>query len=129
MYTIIHHDTDETIELVRDVRHAHPAWVHAQCGTASEADLQSMIDQLWVGPYMDGRLDECGIGVRCLRITAAGGITFRATLIDGAKSDFLGSMEFGSIDDDGQYEQDDDEIIAEAREQFGVDASVEARVW
>lgn len=37
-------------------------------------------------------------------------------------------MEFGSIDDDGQYEQDDDEIIAEAREQFGVDASVEARV-
>lgn len=30
--------------------------------------------------------------------------------------EYLGSFEFGTIDDDGQYEQDDDEVIAEAAE-------------
>ncbi len=49
-----------------------------------------------------------------LVITAQGGIRFHASL-DGA---FLGAFEFGSIDSDGQYEQEDDEIVEAALETF-----------
>lgn len=59
-----------------------------------------------------------------LIIVAIGGIGFQVSL----RGDFLGSMEFGSIDADGQYEQDDDEIIEAAREQFQIDESIPAVV-
>ena len=65
---------------------------------------------------------------KSIRIVAAGGTSFQVSLIDGEDHDYLGSMEFGSINDDGQYEQDDDEIIAEAREQFGLGESIPAIV-
>ncbi|TAN06126.1 MAG: hypothetical protein EPN38_09325 [Rhodanobacteraceae bacterium] len=61
---------------------------------------------------------------KCIRIVAAGGITFRASLVEGDDSDYLGSMEFGTLSADGQYEQDDDEIIAAARAEFDVPESV-----
>ena len=65
-----------------------------------------------------------------LKITAMGGILFHVSLIrpNERLPEFLGSMEFGSIDADGQYEQDDDEIIDAAREQLGIDESVPAIV-
>lgn len=37
-------DSDLTAELVRDVCHVHPAWVHAQMKTESESELQSFLD-------------------------------------------------------------------------------------
>ena len=65
---------------------------------------------------------------KSIRIVAAGGTTFQVSLIDGDDSDYLGSMKFGSINDDGQYEQDDDEIIDAARAEYGLDESIPAVV-
>lgn len=50
-------------------------------------------------------------------ITATGGTNFQIHT-DG---EFIGSFEFGTIDSCGQYQQDDDEIIEYAAEQFGLD--------
>lgn len=61
-------------------------------------------------------------------IIAAGGTTFQVSVQDGEDREFLGSMEFGSISEDGQYEQDDDEIIDAVRENFGLDESMPAVV-
>lgn len=63
-------------------------------------------------------------------IVAMGGTGFHVSLIaEGeARGDFLGSMEFGTIRADGQYEQDDDEIIEAARKQFDIDESIPAVV-
>jgi hypothetical protein len=44
-YTIRHHTTAETLTLSRDLRTEHPAWVHEQLGTDSEAELQAALDQ------------------------------------------------------------------------------------
>lgn len=57
-------------------------------------------------------------------IVAQGGTTFQVH----RAGEFLGSTEFGSIDDNGQYEQDDDEIIEHVRETFGLDESLPAIV-
>lgn len=61
-----------------------------------------------------------------LIITAQGGTRFTAHLLTAGDrlGDFLGSMEFGTIDSDGQYEQDVDEIIDAARNAFSIDATV-----
>lgn len=59
-----------------------------------------------------------------LKIMAVGGIRFHV-YDDG---DFLGVLEFGSLDDAGQYKEDDDEIIAEAREAFDFEANYPAVV-
>ena len=59
-----------------------------------------------------------------VRITATGGTQFHVSR-DGT---FLGQMQFGSLDSDGQYEQDDDEIVESAREQFGFAATAEVIV-
>jgi len=63
-----------------------------------------------------------------IQITAQGGTTFSVTLVDGDEREFLGRMEYGTLDADGQYEQDDDEIVEAAREQFDIDESVPAIV-
>lgn len=48
--------TGEKTTIARDVRTSHPAWVHEQCGTTSEAELQAYLDglnvQMW---YRDGK--------------------------------------------------------------------------
>ena len=38
-------ETGEVADLSRDVCVTHPAWVHEQCGTSSEPELQHMLDQ------------------------------------------------------------------------------------
>lgn len=38
--------TGERINVIRDVCTSHPQWVHDQCGTSSETELQHYIDQL-----------------------------------------------------------------------------------
>lgn len=65
-----------------------------------------------------------------LVIVALGGTSFQVSLVaeSETRGDYLGSMEFGTLDADGQYEQDDDEIIDAARKQFGIDESVSAVV-
>ena len=45
MYRITNHQTGETIELSRDVRHRHPEWVHDQMETETEAELQDALSQ------------------------------------------------------------------------------------
>ena len=62
--TIRNLTTGETIDLVLDVSHTHPDWVHDQCDTSSEGDLQAMLDQISYRDYVtSGRdaIDECGI--------------------------------------------------------------------
>lgn len=63
-------------------------------------------------------------------IVAQGGTRFTVSLVaDGeTRGEYLGSMEFGALNADGQYEQDDDEIIEAARKQFGIDESIPAVV-
>lgn len=58
--------TGESCEIYRDVSHMHPLWVHEQCGTESETELQHMLDGLNVMMWYDdaGRHlgpDEAGI--------------------------------------------------------------------
>lgn len=55
--------TNETITLSRDVRDTHPAWVHAQCETESEAELQQFIDQVNEDDYAGRGEDACGISL------------------------------------------------------------------
>jgi len=50
-----------------------------------------------------------------INIVATGGNTFQVSRDD----DFLGSFDFGEIDEDGQYDADEDEIIEAARQEFG----------
>jgi hypothetical protein len=50
-------------------------------------------------------------------ITPQGGTTFSVR----CGNEFLGRTEFGSIDEDGQYIEDDDEIIEHVRETFCLD--------
>ena len=38
-------ETGEVADLSRDVCVTHPEWVHEQCGTSSEPELQQMLDQ------------------------------------------------------------------------------------
>lgn len=60
--------TNETIAISQDVCTEHPAWVHQQCGTQSESELQSMLDGYNVEDYYDGYsqhkgADICGISM------------------------------------------------------------------
>jgi hypothetical protein len=56
--TITSHTSGETLTLSRDVRTVHPAWVHEQMGTETEAELQDVLDQYagaeGLGPDVDG---------------------------------------------------------------------------
>jgi len=56
-FTIKHHHTGEIITIDRTVTAVHPAWVHEQCGTADEEELQEMLDQY---PANCER-DNCGV--------------------------------------------------------------------
>ena len=47
-------ETNETCNIIRDVAHVHPEWVHIQAGTASESELQAMLDGLNVADWYDG---------------------------------------------------------------------------
>jgi hypothetical protein len=64
-----------------------------------------------------------------LKITPQGGCTFSVRL-DGDNTNpqtgYLGRFEFGSIGDDGQYEQGDSEIVKAARAEFDIDDSIKA---
>ena len=64
-----------------------------------------------------------------LIITPLGGISFSVKVenADGSH-DVIGHMEFGHLDDDGQYVESDDEIIATAREDFDIPAAIPAKV-
>lgn len=53
--------SNELIPLVRDVCHQHPAWVHQQCETDSESELQLMLDIIREQDYIGAGEDECGI--------------------------------------------------------------------
>jgi hypothetical protein len=63
--TITNKSTGETIRISRNVCDTHPAWVHDQCGTASESELQAFLDAMNVEDwYRAGKHlgpDECGI--------------------------------------------------------------------
>ena len=64
-----------------------------------------------------------------LVITAQGGTQFSARIEEGESEDYLGRFAFGTLDEDGQYEQDDDEIVQAARERFGLDSELPAVVF
>lgn len=59
--------TGEKTAIVRDVCTTHPQWVHDQCGTASESELQHCLDTLNVSDwYRDEKHlgdDVCGISM------------------------------------------------------------------
>jgi hypothetical protein len=65
-----------------------------------------------------------------LIITATGGIGFQVSLqqFGETRSDLLGSMQFGSLSAEGQYQQDDNEVIEAARDVFDIDESIPAIV-
>lgn len=80
-YTIMHHATGETLTLSRDVATTHPAWVHGQMGTDSEAELQWALDQygedaVGSGPDADGVAIEATDNTDLLRqFVATSGLT------------------------------------------------------
>lgn len=55
--------TGEELALSRDVCTTHPAWVHEQCGTETESELQHMLDQYDMATMAmhAGQPDACGI--------------------------------------------------------------------
>jgi hypothetical protein len=57
--------TGEACDIIRDVTRTHPEWVHIQAGTASESELQSMLDSLSVADWYAGDKhlgpDCCGL--------------------------------------------------------------------
>lgn len=56
--------TGEVTRIHRDVSHCHPGWVHEQCGTQSEAELQGMLDQVNYADYVEaGRQNEDDSGI------------------------------------------------------------------
>ena len=60
--------TGKTVRIDRDVCSQHPAWVHTQCGTSGEIELQQMLDGANVEDWYrdDGSHkgdDECGISM------------------------------------------------------------------
>ncbi len=72
----------------------------------------------------DAVLAWCREHAERVRVMAVGGTTFQVFRGPQGADEFLGSMEFGSIDAGGRYEQSDDEITAAARTRYGIDASV-----
>ena len=66
----------------------------------------------WFGP--DGCHCAMPVYAPHVEITAAGGTTFHASL-DG---EYLGSIEHGGIDEDGQWVGDDDELVAAVRREW-----------
>jgi hypothetical protein len=66
--TIRNKSTGEIEPIRRDVCAVHPAWVHSQCGTASEAELQAMLDAYRVEDFFDSEghhrgADNLGISI------------------------------------------------------------------
>lgn len=54
--SITNQQTGEKLQITRSVSATHPAWVHSQCGTSSESELQSCLDQYDVSDYYrDGK--------------------------------------------------------------------------
>jgi hypothetical protein len=54
--SIKNQDTGELCPITRDVSTTHPQWVHRQLGTASEEELQAVLDSHNVGMwYLDGK--------------------------------------------------------------------------
>jgi len=60
---IRNHKTNETVTLSSDVRTVHPDWVHEQCETAGEVELQYMLDQIHEDDYASAGEDYCGISL------------------------------------------------------------------
>ncbi len=59
-------DTGERLWLSRDPKTVHPAWVHRQCHTATEAELrQAMADNIenWEPAAAELGPDDCGMEV------------------------------------------------------------------
>ncbi|MGQ0594753.1 MAG: hypothetical protein ACT4QB_19595 [Gammaproteobacteria bacterium] len=63
MLKIRNRETGEVADLSRDVCIAHPAWVHEQCGTASESELQHMLDQMSYAEFAQNPDSEDAAGV------------------------------------------------------------------
>lgn len=57
-----------------------------------------------------------------VKIIALGGVEFGVSLIDGDENDypeqFLGSVSYGDIDDEGQWVGDDDDVVAHIVDTF-----------
>ena len=120
MQIYIRNQNDPTItaELVRDVCHTHPEWVHQQLGTSTESEIQGILDGTSEHEYAlhAGKEDTMGAYIpRAVHIMPAGGTGFDVHVVDADGKEFLGHFEF---DEDGQYEQDDDDIIDAAQERF-----------
>lgn len=49
--TITNKQTGEALTISRSVTTQHPAWVHEQCGTSSESELQQVMDGYNVSDY------------------------------------------------------------------------------
>jgi len=65
-FRIRNKQTGEAITISRDVKHVHPTWVHEQCDTQSEGELQRMLDQTNFGDYVKAGCqfqDDSGIFV------------------------------------------------------------------
>jgi hypothetical protein len=64
-----------------------------------------------------------------ITVVAQGGCTFQA--FRGYRTDeqeFLGSTQFGALDTDGVYINEDDEIVEHVRETFGITADEDVEI-
>ena len=63
MLKIRNQQTGEVETISRDVRDTHSEWVHAQCGTENESELQDMISQMSLAEFAANpdSEDVCGI--------------------------------------------------------------------
>jgi hypothetical protein len=62
MWTIENKQTREVADLSRTMTTKPPDWVHEQCGTTSESELELHLDQLSSADYEGLGRDSCGIG-------------------------------------------------------------------
>ena len=64
MFMIRNKASGEVTALVADASHRHPGWVHEQCGTRTEGELQALLGRLQLADYIRaGKNNEDARGV------------------------------------------------------------------
>src|SRR5512135_3395416 len=64
MFMIRNKASGEVAALVADASHRHPGWVHEQCGTRTEGELQVLLGRLQLADYIRaGKNNEDARGV------------------------------------------------------------------
>lgn len=110
-------DTTQTTELVRDVTHSHPQWVHEQLGTGGlESAIQSILDTCDVQEFIDAAAKRPDETAYCLDtgIYYAGPLYRLESTYEHAGTTVLDDSAESLGDAYGRHYADEDEAQASA---------------